>query len=381
MNHDLLQHPDLIPILGILRKAPFEIRLVGGAVRDSFLGRGVHDFDFAAACTFQEMRAFLTESPCDIARENDRHGSILFTYQGHGYDMTVLRQDVETDGRHARIITTDSWLLDARRRDFTINALSMSLDGECFDPLEQGIRDLENRHLRFIGDIRRRIQEDYLRILRFFRFQAQLGFAFNQDDLTIIAEEASFLRQLSKERIRTEIRQILSLPEQDVLHTMTNCQIWSAVFPISMPGNLGFLTKFYHPEPDWILRLAAWFRDIPQAKQEIPYALAFSKTETRRFQQYLSRPELPINPALWLYRYGRALSVDYFWLYGDQREIPDSLTCAAIPIFPITSADLSALGCKGAQLGSALRKAESLWIDSGMKLQREALVKSVRNLF
>ena len=190
MKRDLIQHPKLHSIIGILRNAPFVIRIVGGAVRDAILGREISDFDFAAACDFNELRAFIQASPCTIARENAQHGNILFTYQGQGYDITILRQDTDTDGRHATIATTDSWRVDAARRDFTINALSVDFDGQYHDPLGQGLQDLENRYLRFIGDTRTRIREDYLRILRFFRFQGQLECTINPDDLSIIAQEA-----------------------------------------------------------------------------------------------------------------------------------------------------------------------------------------------
>lgn len=374
MKHDLLKHDQLQCIIGILRNAPFPIRLVGGAVRDAFLGRDIVDFDFAAACAFGELKSFLEQSPCTIARTNTQHGSILFTHQGHGYDITILRQDMRTDGRHAEIVRTDSWRIDAERRDFTVNALSMDLDGHCFDPLGQGVQDLDNRHLRFIGQTRDRIQEDYLRILRFFRFQGALEFAIDPNDLTILTEESPSLRKLSRQRIREEMRKILFLPKLDAVQEMTRCGISKHIFPQCSPKNIGFLQNFRHPDADWICRLAAWFRNIPEAKQEIPHALAFSKAETARFQQYLNPPTLPINPALWLYRYGRALSLDYFWLYADQEEMLEALRSEVIPVFPVTSRDLMALGYAGSKLGAALSQAETLWIASDMQRDRRDLL-------
>ena len=162
---------------------------------------------------------------------------------------------------------------------------------------------------------------------------------------------------------------------------MTDYGLWNHIFPENMPKNLGFLPKFDHPNPDWMLKLAAWFRDIPQAEHTVPQALAFSKAETKRLRRYLSRPTLPINPNLWLYRYGRALSIDYFWLYSHQEDALHDLAYAPIPIFPITSADLSALGYRGSRLGTALRNTEALWIDSDMRFSREELIKSVKSIF
>ncbi|NQY82480.1 MAG: CCA tRNA nucleotidyltransferase [Alphaproteobacteria bacterium] len=377
MIKTLLEHPDLKSVLTLLRTAPFAIRLVGGAVRDAYLERPVTDFDFAAACRYEQLTKFLQQSPCQIVRNRPQHGNILFTLGKRNYDITILRQDCTTDGRHAEIAATDSWHIDAERRDFTVNALSLDFAGQLHDPLQQGIADLKARRLCFIGAPRKRIREDYLRILRFFRFQGKLDFDIDRHDLGIISEEADGLRRLSRERIREEMVQILSLPNP-ILKQMTDCGLWDKVFRHHIPPDLGFLTQFAYPNSNWTLRLAAWFRDYPDAVTALSHDLVLTRGETQLLARRLTQPTLPPNPALWLYRYGRALSKDYWWLYAAASNDPElfqQLCTHDIPLLPISGTVLAQQGFSGATIRDALHTAETAWIASDFQFRQQDLLK------
>lgn len=188
------------------------ILFVGGCVRDALLGRPVVDVDMATVHAPEEVMRRLDAAGIGYHTPGIEHGTVAAHRDGRVFEITTLRVDVETDGRHATIAYTDNWALDASRRDFTMNALYADADGNVFDPLG-GIADIEARRVRFIGDPNERIQEDALRILRFFRFNAQLDEpALDPDGLAACQAQAGMLERLSGERIRDELFKLLRAP-------------------------------------------------------------------------------------------------------------------------------------------------------------------------
>ncbi|HJS85477.1 MAG TPA: CCA tRNA nucleotidyltransferase, partial [Acetobacteraceae bacterium] len=209
-----------------------EARVVGGAVRDSLLGLPVADIDLATPASPDQVIAALTRAGVRTIPTGLGHGTVTALVDGRGYEITTLRRDVATDGRHAVVAFTDDWRTDAARRDFTLNALSMDRHGAVFDYFG-GIADLRAGRIRFVGDPARRIAEDYLRILRFFRFHARYARA-PPDGAAIRAIQAGLpgLARLSPERVWSELKRILEAPDpRAALALMARLSVLAATLP------------------------------------------------------------------------------------------------------------------------------------------------------
>ncbi|CAB3383462.1 Hypothetical predicted protein [Cloeon dipterum] len=205
--------PELDSLVEIFKKNDFEIRVAGGAVRDLLMGINPHDLDFATTATPEQMKEmFERENVRMINTKGEKHGTITPRINDkENFEVTTLRIDVTTDGRHAEVQFTTDWQLDANRRDLTINSLFMDLDGTVFDYFN-GVQHIKERRVIFVGDAATRIQEDYLRILRYFRFYGRISEEANSHDaetLNAIRNNVSGLSRISGERIWTELRKIL----------------------------------------------------------------------------------------------------------------------------------------------------------------------------
>ena len=186
-------------------------RCVGGCVRDSLFDEVPHDIDIAVARTPQEVMSLFDAGGISYAPTGVEYGTITAIVDGHGFEVTSLRSDISTDGRRADVAYTADWRKDAARRDFSMNALYLSLDGSLFDPTG-GINAIDRRAVEFIGEPSARIQEDYLRILRFFRFTARFGDRFDEAGLAACDALKDGMQILSRERIGAEFMKILALP-------------------------------------------------------------------------------------------------------------------------------------------------------------------------
>ena len=206
-----LKDPALRKVLGILN-AGGTTRVAGGAVRNALLGVPVADVDLATTLAPEAVMAKAKDAGLGVHPTGLEHGTVTVVADGRPFEVTTLRIDVETFGRHARVHFTDDWEADARRRDFTMNALYCDADGKVHDPLG-GYRDLERRIVRFVGKPQARIREDYLRILRFFRFNAQYGRGKPEPEgLKHSVRLRRNLLKLSSERIRQELWKLLAAP-------------------------------------------------------------------------------------------------------------------------------------------------------------------------
>jgi poly(A) polymerase len=356
-------HPDFLtdPALGRVWDALSEARVVGGAVRDALADRPVADIDLATPQTPVDVMAALTRAGLKVVPTGLAHGTVTAVADGRGFEITTLRRDVETDGRHAVVAFTQDWQLDASRRDFTINAMSMARDGSVFDYFD-GIADLQAGRIRFVGDPATRIAEDYLRILRFFRFYARYA-SQPPDQPTLDALRAGVpgLAQLSVERVWMELRRILAAPDlTEAIALMRQLGIWAAVLPeAAAPTELAALP------PDPILRLAALLAGDPLA---VATRLKLSNEDRDRLVRLLATPTpggtdadlrrlLADHPAPDL--------IDRTWL-DNLPDIRTRLAGMERPVFPLEGRHVVALGVPaGPQVGALLRDVRQWWMETG----------------
>ncbi|MEO0762949.1 MAG: CCA tRNA nucleotidyltransferase, partial [Pseudomonadota bacterium] len=234
---------------------------VGGAVRDGLMGRDVGDIDLATPLRPEAVVAALEAAGLKAIPTGIDHGTVTAVAEGAAFEITTFRADVETDGRRAVVRFAEDLAADAGRRDFTINALYATADGRVIDPLG-GLPDLDARRLRFIGDPAERIREDYLRILRFFRFTAWLDTdGIDAEGLAAAAAHAEGIERLARERVGHEMRRLLAAPDPaPAVAAMAACGVLMRCLPGAEPAGLAPLVHLEAAAgraPDWRLRLAA----------------------------------------------------------------------------------------------------------------------------
>ena len=258
--------PETGAVIRALRAAGAEVRFVGGCVRDAIVKRPVGDIDIAMADPPERVMQLLEAAGIKAIPTGISHGTVTAIAESRKFEITTLRRDVETDGRHARVEYIDDWVADARRRDFTINALSSTPDGDVYDPLG-GLDDLGQGRVLFVGMPRERIEEDLLRLLRFFRFQAAYGRPpADPEALAACRIMAPRLSELSGERVRGEMFHILLAPDPaDTVVLMRGVGVFDAILPEA--GDVvrlrmltwleGSALKMDTVDPDVLRRLAA----------------------------------------------------------------------------------------------------------------------------
>ena len=366
-------------LTAVLRALP-EARIVGGAVRDTLLGRPVADIDLATPRHPAQVAEAVRAAGLRAVPTGVRHGTVTAIAESRGFEITTLRLDVETDGRHAVVAFTDSWREDAARRDFTINALFLDRCGGVYDYFG-GVADLHAGRLRFVGDPATRIAEDYLRILRFFRFYAR--YASGAPDPAAIAAIRSGvpgLATLSAERVWSELTRILAAPDpRAAVALMESLGVLAAVIPEGADvAALARLVGAGAPV-DPILRMAALLHgDVPAFADR----LKLSHAERDRLIALRTVPAAaPGSDDAALRRlladYDAALLIGCLWL----REA-DGTRYAALrarlaampkPVFPLEGRDLLALGvAQGPRVGALLRAVRAWWIDGGCAADAEA---------
>jgi poly(A) polymerase len=344
-----------------------QARYVGGAVRDTLLGVPVADIDIATSHAPDEVVARLADARIKAIPTGLAHGTITAIVEGAPVEVTTLRRDVTTDGRHAVIAYTDDWREDAARRDFTMNALYADpATGEVFDYFD-GLADLEARRVRFIGDPMQRIAEDHLRILRFFRFHARFGERIDVAGLDACTARANDLMALSRERIASEVLKLLvAAGAVPVVRLMVERGIFRAVLPEIDEAGANRLAGLAAREqaagivPDPIRRLAAV---IPPADAEsVGNRLKLSNADRKRLIAATAGPGTE-GPRALAYRAGPAGAADRLLLSGeDLAPIRDWTP----PALPINGGALVARGLrKGPDVAAMLRRIETQWIAEG----------------
>ena len=354
-------------------------RIVGGAVRNAILGEPVADIDFATTLPPEEAMKRLRAAGFSVHPVGIEHGSIIAAADGRAFEVTTLRRDVKTDGRHAIVAFTTDWAEDAQRRDFTMNALYLDATGRLHDHV-RGLADARARRLRFIGDAARRIREDYLRILRFFRFWARYGQE-RPDAATLatIRAESEGLRRISKERIRQEVTRLLVAPRAvEALRLMDETGVLALTFPADCAHDFTALESMAaHDaalalEPDWFLRLVAFCGP----RESLRDAFRLTREEMKRLR-FLVDTKPPKDEKGWqhlVYRHGKALARDLARLAAARDGWGNDTLRGALahidnfnpPRFLLTGGDAVALGVPpGPAVGAALRTAEERFIENG----------------
>ena len=351
----------LIEALG----GPDQTRLVGGVVRDTLLGLDPADVDLATRLLPDDVLARLKAAGIRAVPTGIAHGTVTAILPSGPIEVTTLRHDVSTDGRHAIVAFTDAWDEDAARRDFTMNALYADpVTGSVFDSVG-GLADLEARVVRFIGDPYRRIAEDHLRILRFFRFHARFGDTIDAEGLAACSARANDLMALSRERIASELLKLLVAAQAvRVVTLMIDHGIFRAVLPEIVDAapfaELAEREAAAGIAPDAIRRLATLIP--PAAAESVGARLKLSNADRKRLCAATQGPGDEGPPAL-AYRVGMPSAIDRLLLAGED---VSALQAWTPPALPIGGGALVARGLsKGPQVAAVLRAIETRWIAEG----------------
>ena len=389
-----LMEPELAAVMAALPEA----RVIGGAVRDTLADAEVAEIDLATPRQPGEVTEALQAAGIRAVPTGLQHGTVTAVAGGRGFEVTTLRRDVATDGRHAVVAFTDDWREDAARRDFTINAMSLTRTGDVYDYFG-GIGDLRAGIVRFVGEPATRIAEDYLRILRFFRFHATYGQgAPDPQALAACVAGRAGLEQLSRERIRMELLKLVAGRRAPAaLAVMTDCGLLDLVLAgvplIASFAKMVELEASFGLSPDPVRRLGALVVCVIEDAERLRERLRTSNAEYERLYS-MAEGWRDIGPAwdeqrarVLLYRLGPDRFTDRVLLawarssqgLGDLGD-PSWATLATLPArwiaprFPLKAADFIKRGLPcGPALGAALAAAEEAWTAAGFPLEPEAL--------
>jgi poly(A) polymerase len=373
---DWLGHPGTQSLLSALADAGHQALLVGGCVRNALLGAAVGDVDIATDARPETVSAIAENAGFRIIPTGIDHGTVTVVAQGRPHEVTTFRRDVETDGRRAVVAYATDIREDAQRRDFTMNALYADRDGTVIDPLN-GLPDLLARRVRFVGDPETRIREDYLRILRFFRFHACYGDPDGGLDTLALAACAALsagLETISRERIHAELRKLLAAPDPaPAVAAMAGAGVLARVLPGADPRALAPLVHLEAGHaPRWLRRLAVLGGDTAD--------LRLSKAEARDLAALRTAIESVETPAVLGWRLGEPLTADAVLARAAVLETPPppdwqaQVRRGAQARFPVTAADLMP-ALQGEALGARLKSLEQDWLASDLALSRDDLLK------
>jgi len=378
------------------------LRFVGGCVRNGLWNEPVGDIDLACQLDPKAVIEVLDAASIRSVPTGIDHGTVTAVIDGTPYEITSLRRDVETDGRRATVAYTTDWAEDAQRRDLTINALYADISGQVFDPTSQGIEDLQSRKFRFVGEANERVREDYLRILRFFRFLAWYGGQETVDAASLKAcrEHQAGIKTLSVERIWMEMKKFLSAPNPvRACHIMLTNGILERVFPeANNVDGLEALVKLEAREglsPDPLLRLMAMSAREPLQMALLAKRLKMSKVESNRLRGWsdddaqLSTDMAERDRLAAIYKSGKSVITDRARLRaaGEADPIQSARWMALaglaseweVPAFPLTGKDLTGAGVpKGPAMGKALKALEALWVRSGFSTEKPQLLAALK---
>jgi len=400
-------------IFTVLEDAGYEVRFVGGCVRNGIAKRPVADVDLATTAKPDTVMELLEAAGIKAIPTGLDHGTITAVSEGANYEITTLREDVATDGRHAEVMFTDDWIADAKRRDFTINTMSATRTGEVYDPFD-GIPDMAYGRINFVGNPAKRISEDYLRILRYFRFYTSHGRPpVSREALAACRMAASNLQNLSGERVRDELLKILlTLNSPDTLIMMKGEHVLEQVLDeatefgdlraliwlCTTAMNLDKITM----DPVRNLAILLPSDSKPEVAENIASRWRLSNAERNRLSSLCEFPQPdPMSPKPdhlhRLHRVGAELYADQClitWaresasiakIPKDRRqgwmELMEMITTWQEPAFPITGRDLQDKGIKqGPELGVLLNQIRDWWIDNDCTADRDACLNKLKQL-
>jgi poly(A) polymerase len=396
---DFLKNAALLRVMDVLGAG--HVLMVGGCVRAAVLGHNPVDFDLATQHAPEIVMDLLTGAGIKVVPTGLAHGTVTAVIEPQAFEITTLRRDVETDGRHAVVAFTDDWTEDCRRRDFTMNTLLMDMQGNVYDPLGVGVDDLRLGRVRFVGDARTRIQEDALRILRFFRFHAGYGQgAPDAQGLAACAALSGLVQKLSRERVTTEIEKLLPLQGAGVaIVVMREASVLPDVFQSGFDGHvyqglcdfvvravphIAFPVLFYYAVvwdkvESWQERTEKYLLLSNAKKAQVKNLVTFLKEHTDYMPQnlYVFGRDATLGGMLLLSVYnGKPANVIVF------EDIYARVMAADIPVLPYNAADImqaTNLG-QGVALGQVLKETERWWLAQHCTPDKGACVTFARDL-
>jgi poly(A) polymerase len=399
LNAPWLTLPALQKLFTLFEAEGATLRLVGGSVRDGLLGLPVSDIDLAVDRPPQWVMNLLQSHHIKVIPTGIDHGTVTAVIDKKPYQITTLRVDVKTFGRRADVAFTEDWVQDALRRDFTMNALYADSQGNIFDPVG-GLQDLEQHRVRFIGEASQRIQEDYLRILRFFRFSARFGQeSYDPEGLKACKAYASHLPCLARERVTDEFLKLLELVSP--LYTLDAMHETGVLTYILHPGTwddlkaLIALEKALNAPPSSLVRLAAFHPDLEEIKRHLRLSklqessLAFFaknhhlvSLQSFKHQAYRWGKEKVFHLALLQTAHGVSttrLSLEEGHAF--LAHLYDQFKEWEIPLFPLTGNDILARGItEGTRIGTLLGAVETWWLDQDLTPDRNACLVYLETL-
>ncbi len=375
---------DLAELHAHYRRAGFDIRFVGGCVRDSLLGETPKDFDLATDADLLEQADILKKHKVRFAPTGAAHGTLTLLLGSGKYEITTLRVDSAHDGRHAQVSFTRNWEADLARRDLTINAMALSFDGELLDPFN-GAGDLAARRIRFVGDADQRIKEDYLRILRWLRFHARFAERQVLDPEAHAAMERNLdgLRYISRERVWQEMRKLITYRHaRPIMEMMADSKLGEVIELWSRNGSMMRYLQARDCKSalaDPVAMMAAWAGHSATVRAQAQ-AWRWSAEERERgvflaHTVYQGPRPVPARELCALQKVNRAQVHLACLMTRDLGEAEDIATWD-IPKFPVTGDDLIARlrMSQGVAIGEKLAGLKRLWADSDFTLTREHLL-------
>ncbi len=375
--------------------------LVGGCVRNFLNNEKIGDIDIATIFTPAEIIKKFSNSNFKIVKSGIDHGTLTLSKEGENFELTTLREDIATDGRHAKVSFTKDWKADSERRDFTINAIYLDQNGKIFDP-QNGSQNLKEKKIKFIGDPQKRIEEDYLRILRFIRFSIQYKY-FDKDikTLRVIQKNLIGITKISKERIFSELKKIVCLENMtEIIYNKEICEIFNIIFPefryLDRLKGIGFqeYKKFIKTENNLLLALLLvdgtdnhiYFSHKYKVSNYLKEYFVFIHkyfNEINKTNNFFGK-DLKKN----IFYHGKtgvkSLAKFYFISrpkknYINLNKILKKIDSENIPTFPITGKHLLQQGFRsGKKVGEVLKKIEQQWIKNNFNLNNEELKNIIK---
>lgn len=391
-------------IFSLLNKESDTSRFVGGCVRDSILGIETNDIDIATKLEPEEVSKILLSESIKVIPTGLDHGTVSVFSKKLNFEITTLRSDIETDGRHAKVLFTDSWKIDASRRDFTINSIYLKQNGEIYDPFN-GIKHLKEKKVVFIGDPKERIEEDYLRILRFFRFNTYYGKSnidLKSNSVKVCKKNKKKIKKLSPDRVQNEFYKIINYSNPyPVIYAMNKIGLLEIIFNRKVETK--FLKKMALIDAnnsfsiDPIIRIASLIFNSKMRPVNELRTFNFSKKEKKKLnfltnQQYKITNKMKLNQIKEiLYLIGKEPFSDLArlaWSLSTNRSdnkkwefIFEQINKIEIPTFPVKANDIKDFGInEGPIIGKILDELEQIWISSNFNYTKEKLLYDLSDI-
>ena len=402
IQYNFLKDKVCMKIFSLLNEKEDTARFVGGCVRDSIIGLKTNDIDIATKLEPEDVVKILGSESIKVVPTGIDHGTVSVFSKDFNFEITTLRSDISTDGRHAEVIFSDSWEEDSLRRDFTINSIYLKQNGEIYDP-HNGIQHLKDRKIIFIGNPDERINEDYLRILRFFRFNAFYGnnnLKLSSDSIKACSKNKNKIKKLSPERVQNEFFKILNssnsyfiisiMRKIEILDLLLGHEVETKIFK-----KLLLIDKENSFSKNHILRFASLALNKKKINSKNLQMFNFSKKERKELCA-LTNQEFEIHNKLnksdikkILYSTDRKILKDMAklsWALSNNRvtnknwkTVLNQIDKVEIPILPLKAKDVLDCGLEGGPIiGEILKTMEQDWIDSNFELNKEDLLLKLK---